>query len=181
MITFMRRSHLLLAHLSLLLVLPLEAQTAMPAPAREIYTVLAFGDPVFEPEVWRASAAELDDRTTATWQAGEYGALGYAELLHFDGGYTPRSLAAWFDDAWFEVTFKDYDHWQQTAECAHKSLIVHEFSLDHGGTRFAMRYWIMPVSPTRVLAFHLVFPQGRARLLENYSRLFTPAAYRCVR
>lgn len=178
----MRRSHLLIVLLALLpLALPLEAQTAVTPPAREIYTVLAFGDPVFEPAIWRASAAELDDRTTATWQAAEYGALGYAELLHFDGGYTPRGLAAYFNDAWFEVALKNYDRWQRTAQCTHETVIVHEFSLENDGAPFVMRYWVMPISPTRVLTFQLAFPERRARLLEDYSRLFAPIAFRCVR
>jgi hypothetical protein len=184
MIAFMRRLHLLLVlFFALLLALPLAAQPSDPAAdglAREIYTALAFGDPVFEPELWLASAAELDDRTTATWQAADFGALGYAELLHFNGGYTPNSLRAYFDDVWFTEVFDTYDQWERTGQCVHDTVIVQEFALRNDGTSYKMRYWIMPIAPTRVLAFHLIFPAGRASLLEEYSRRFAPLAWRCT-
>lgn len=184
MIAFMKRSYMLpVLFVLLLLAFPLAAQPADPTPAapvREIYVALGFGDPVFEPEVWRASAAEQDDRTTAAWQSAEYGALGHAELLHFDGGYTPASLNAYFDADWFDVIFKDYDEWELTGHCTYDDVIVHEFALESDSARYLMRYWVQPITPTRVLAFHLVFPAASEGLLEAYSRLFAPLAYRCM-
>jgi hypothetical protein len=183
MIAFMKRLHLLPVLWGLLLVaLPLAAQpvTPVPGPApREIYVALAFGDPLFAPGEWQASAAELDDRTTATWRSAEYGALGYAELLHFNGGYTADELRRYFDDSWFEVTFKTYDRWEQTAACRYDEVLVREFALEIDDVPFVMRYWVMPVSPTRVLAFHLVFPQEYRRVLADYSLRFAPAAFEC--
>ena len=38
---------------------------AQDKPTREIYTVLSYGDSVFEPDKWLASAREEAGRTTA--------------------------------------------------------------------------------------------------------------------
>ena len=150
-----------------------------PAPLREIYTVLQFGDPVFEPGLWMAHAAEEADRTTATWRADGYGALAHAEYLHFGDGYNPDNLGAFFDDGWFGVSFKDYDSWEQVRRCRIAGMTVHEFALAMGDQAYQMRYWIQPITPTRILTLQMVFPAGRERLLEEYSRLFAPLAYRC--
>jgi hypothetical protein len=183
MITFMKRSHLLIVLWGFLLAaLPLAAQPATPVPGpapREIYVALAFGDPLFAPGAWQASAVEQEDRTTATWRSAEYGALGYVELLHFNGGYSTDELRAWFDDSWFAVTFKTYDRWEQTAACQYDEVLVHEFTLYIDGAPFLMRYWVMPITPTRVLAFHLVFPREHRGVLADYSLRFAPTAFAC--
>ncbi len=171
--------------LSLFCALPAAAQAAEPTPddgaAREIYTVLALGDPVFSARLWLASAAEADTRTTATWTASSLGALAFAELLHFDSGYDEAGLREYFDDGWFAVTFKDYDAWERTGRCAFDGVMLDEFSLALGGQDYLMRYWVQPISPTRVLAFHLVFPATRRQQLELYSQRYAPLAYTCAR
>lgn len=168
----------------LMCALPAAAQTVEPRPddgaVREIYTVLALGDPVFSPERWMASAAETGTRTTATWTAASLGALAFAELLHFDGGYDERGLLEYFDGAWFDVTLKDYDAWERTGRCAFDGVTLNEFSLVLGGQDYRMRYWVQPITPTRVLAFHLVFPAARRQQLELYSQRYAPLAYTCA-
>ncbi|MBL8147396.1 MAG: hypothetical protein JNL34_13510 [Anaerolineae bacterium] len=175
---------LLLGFTLLLAAAPLAAQTPAPgtpqAP-REIYIALGFGDPVFEPMVWQASASERDDRTTATWVSTTYGALGHAEYLHFTGGYEPENLSAFFDNEWFNVSFKDYDDWQRTTRCSFDGVALYEFQLDMGGQQYVMRYWIQPVTPTRILTMHLVFPVAQADLLDEYSQRFAPLAWKCDR
>jgi hypothetical protein len=169
--------------LALLAAASLSAQpgTPTPAPPREIYLVLGLGDPVFEPENWLASAAERDDRTTATWVSTEFGALAYTEYLHFNGGYDPDNLISFFDDTWFAVSFKDYASWERTARCASDDILVYEFSLTRADQPYRMRYWAQPVTPTRVLALHMVFPADRADLLDEYSQLYAPLAWECPR
>lgn len=185
MIRFMKPLHAwtLFAFFALLLAAaPLAAQTATPIPApvpREIYTALGFGDTVFEPAQWFASATERDDRTTATWTSSRYGALGHAEYLHFDGGYEPTNLGAIFNDEWFGVSFKDYDHWQRTARCTLGNVTLHEFQLEMDGQQYVMRYWIQPITPTRILTMHMVFPTTRANLLDRYSQLYAPLDWQC--
>jgi hypothetical protein len=187
MMTFMKhfRGLSLLLVIVLLAAVPAVAQTATPAaPApslREIYIALSMGDPVFEPEVWLASAAERDDRTTATWISAQDGALGYAEYLHFDEGYEPANLSAFFDDEWFAVSFKEYDDWERAARCTVGDVLLHEFRLTKSDQPYVMRYWIQPVTPTRVLTLHMVFPDDRVALLDEYSQRYAPLAWRCPR
>lgn len=185
MIRFMNalRARILLCFALLLLAAaPLAAQTATPGPIpepREIYVALAFGDPVFPPADWLASAAERADRTTATWVANEYGALGHAEYLHFGGGYEAGQLDQFFDEGWFAVTLKDYDEWEQSAACTAGGMLLHEFQLVINDQPYLMRYWIQPVSPTRILTMQIVFPASQTNLLDRYSQLFAPLAWRC--
>jgi hypothetical protein len=184
MMDFMKRFLLLTLLLSVLVTtasLAAQQATPTPAPAREIYIALGLGDPVFEPETWLASAAERDDRTTATWLSKDLGALGYAEYLHFDGGYEPDALISFFDDEWFGVSFKEYTSWERTARCAVGDTLVYEFTLAKDDLSYRMRYWVQPITPTRVLAMHLVFPADRADRLDNYSERFAPLAWECPR
>jgi len=187
-----RRAAFQFCLLLLLATAPLAAQSATPtsvpstptpalAPGvlREIYLALGFGDAVFGLDEWLASAGEYDDRTTATWISTTYGALGHAEYLHFDGGYDPQHLALFFNDDWFSVSFKDYDNWQPGANCASNGMALHEFHLEKDGQQYAMRYWIQPVTPTRILTMHLVFPAARADLLDEYSHNFAPLLWTC--
>lgn len=185
------RARTLLCLFLLLATTPLAAQTATPSPAapatgapsaqREIYIALGFGDAVFEPVEWQASASERDDRATATWVSTTYGALGHAEYLHFTGGYEPENLTAFFDDEWFAVSFKDYDDWQRNARCSFEGVTLVEFQLNMDGRDYVMRYWIQPVTPTRVLTMHLVFPVSQAALLDEYSQRYAPLAWTCDR
>ncbi len=158
-------------------------------PQREIYTVLAFGEDVFEPERWYTSAAESAGRTTATWTAkaesGFVGALAYADYLHFDGGYTSEGLTELFNDAWFDGVLANYESHTSTTACqSEDGLMLFEFTVNSDGTPYTMRYWVEPVEETRVMALFIVFPAGDVaarRLLETYAQALYPALSICPR
>ncbi len=157
-------------------------------PEREIYTVLQYGDDVFEPDLWYVSATESAARTTATWSPrpeADYGsALAYADYLHFDGGYSKDGMKELFNDAWFAGTLSSYESYTNTISCDVDDVTLYEFNLQFSGEEYAMRYWVEPVTDTRVMAFFILFPAkdvAARRILSDYAQLVYPELPVCPR
>jgi hypothetical protein len=148
-------------------------------PRREIYVALAYGDDIFEPEMWHASAHEEAAQTTALWESDDYGALGFLEYLHFDDGVTEELLKTTFDHDWFEVTFENYDSWEQVAQCQYDGTTLYEFDVLNNDIAYRMRYWIRVETETRAITFFLIFPADQMETLDNYSARFDPVAVSC--
>ncbi|HLV34024.1 MAG TPA: hypothetical protein VKY59_02870 [Spirillospora sp.] len=174
------------------------AQDADESVEREIITVLKMGDEVFEPEMWLASAGETTSYTTATFQprreAG-FSAVSFINYLHFDTGYTLDGLDDFFNDTWFEQAFAGWEELRKTNVCFNGDVTLHEFTLayreSNGGlARYVMRYWVDPISETRVRAWHIAFAttfadgttDARGReLLDEYSARMYPDFPACSR
>ncbi len=148
--------------------------------SREIFTALAVGDSIFEPESWLAGAQELADRTIATWASESLGGTSLAEYLHFDGGYDQAAIVAeWFNNDWFTSAFSDFSSWTPQGACATGSTTLYEFTLVQNNANYVLRYWVKLVSPNRILAFQILFPEEQAALLEQYAQRYDPALYNC--
>lgn len=147
---------------------------------REIYTVLAYGDDVFEPDLWLASANESTVTTTATWSAPTLGAVSYLDYRHFDDGTTTDEITALFDNTLFEATFANYATWRKTAVCYDGDVTLHEFELTNSDIFYNMRYWVEPTEDfTRVRAHFIVFPNSFAPELDEYSERLFPDLSAC--
>ena len=171
------------------IVMVASAQDEEEAPEREIYTVLDYGEDVFEPDLWYTSAAESAGRTTATWSAkpesGFVGGLAYADYLHFIGGYSLEGLEQLFDGSWFDGILVNYDSYTATIDCGTMDdLRLYEFAVNSGGQDYLMRYWVEASAEDRVMALFLVFPAkdvAARRLLEDYARRLFPDLPACPR
>lgn len=150
-------------------------------PLREIYKVLSYGDEVFEPELWFASATETLGMTTAQWEARSLSALSYVVYRHFDEGIRPEDVATYFDNAWFEAAFANYESFRKVGVCYNGDITLHKFNLRIYETDFAMRYWVEPVSDTRVKAIFIVFPSADVNGLDDYAARLYPALSDCTR
>jgi hypothetical protein len=164
----------------------------------EILTVLLDADGVFEPEFWLASAAENLASTTVTWQSraeSGFSGLSYLSYLHFETGYSLDNLDALFDDDWFTQTFTGWEDLRKTNVCFDEDLTLHEFTLafrdsSDNLTAYALRYWIEPVSETRVRAWYISFATSFADgtpneegldLLDEYAERMYPDLPGCPR
>jgi len=160
----------------------MEDEDELP-PLREIYIALSFGDEVFEPDLWLASATEGEARTTSVWNAAQLSALSYLDLLHFDDGYSIEGIDAFFNDTWFEAAFANYEMWERMAVCDYRDdeydLTLHEFSMSTGGESYTMRYWIDLFNETRVAAIFIVFPASSSATLDDYSARLYPELPAC--
>src|SRR5262249_34934609 len=110
-----------------LLIARAQDATPSPEPEREIYTALGYGDGVFEPDIWYASAAEEPTRTTATWRADGIGGVGFVEYLHFDEGVKFSQFNAVFNDDWFKTTLSNYKVWRENTHCDQGDLRLIDF------------------------------------------------------
>lgn len=147
---------------------------------REIYTVLEYGEGIFEPELWLASAAEQGIRTTAQWRADAIGALAYLDYIHYDAGITAEQIPAIFNQDWFDVTLANYQGWRETTNCQLGDVWLHEISLQESNLKYSMRYWITPVSDTRVLTLFVIFRTDDRDMLEEYAQKLFPDAAVCA-
>jgi hypothetical protein len=150
-----------------------------PAATRELVSILALGDAVFEPGTWLAGGQEYPDRTVVSWLADEFGGISLAEYLHFDEGLDTAAINDLFNTDWFAAAFTDYDTWTQTGACTNGSTTLYEFTLVLMGVNYDVRYWIEPLPPTRVLTMQVLFPQDQAALLDTYSARYRPAFSAC--
>lgn len=157
-----------------------DATETATAPEREIYTALAYGDEVFDPEIWLASAAEETTRTTATWRADSLGGLAFLGYLHFDDGYSSSDVDTVFDKTWFDNSFSNYQGFRELTTCKAEDLTMHEFSMLVNDQKYTMRYWIQQVSSTRVLTLFIIFPTVDKATLDSYSESLFPDLVSCV-
>ena len=147
--------------------------------AREIYTALGYGDGVFEPDIWYASASEEPSHTQATWRADGIGGLAYLDYIHFDEGVAFSQLDAVFNDGWFNATLSNYRVWRENTRCDLGDLRLIEFNLQTNNIKYAMRYWIEIVNDTRVLTLFVVFPADDETDLNTYSESLFPELSSC--
>lgn len=160
------------------------AQEATPealpsAPAREIYTVLGYGDEVFEVDQWLASAEEGPNRTRATWRSDVIGGVAFADYLHYEGGVSPDQFDALFNTEWFNATLANFPVWREQTRCDLGNLRLIEYTLQIADTPYTMRYWIEWVNETRVMTFYIVVPEGFASLLDTYGARLYPDLASC--
>jgi hypothetical protein len=153
--------------------------TEEPRTEREIYTALSYGDDVFEPDIWYASASEEPSHTQATWRADGIGGLAYLDYIHFDEGIAFSQLDAVFNDGWFNATLSNYRVWRENTRCDYGNLRLIEFSLQTNNIKYNMRYWLDVVNDTRVLTMFVVFPATDEDNLDNYSNLLFPELASC--
>lgn len=161
-------------------------------PQRELYTALAYGDDVFEPEIWRVTAAEeWPDRTRVTWTNDTgISAIGFLEYLHYEVPVTYEQRIEAYNAQWLSAVLSNYDEWEIAEYCTFddEEIILYEIAAKNAGNDFILRYWFIGAEPaviddvegdTRVVAFFLLFPDDAMRLMDDYARRFAPDAAAC--
>lgn len=153
---------------------------AQDKPTREIYTVLSYGDAAFEPETWLASAREETGRTTAEWRNDAISGLAYLGYIHFDNPIQPDQVPLVFTDDWFKAVFANYQRLDETTNCQIKDVTLHQFNVLQAGSSFSVRYWIKPISESRVLTLFLMFPTADTKNMDSYAAKLFPDAAVCA-
>ena len=151
-----------------------------PTPVREIYTVLGYGDGVFESDLWLASAEETPNRTRATWRSDQVGGVAFADYLHFGDGVTREQFDTLFGTDWFNATLANFAVWREETRCDLGNLRLIQFALQIADTRYSMRYWIEWVNDNRVMTLYVVVPEGFASLLDTYGARLYPDLASCT-
>lgn len=154
-----------------------QAQDAAP---REILTVLATGEGVFEPGLWLASAAEREDFTTAEWRADSINGLAYLTYYHFDDGILDTQIPEVFNDAWLNSYFANYQQVRQVSTCTIGTVTLREYSVLSNGVRSTILFWIEPAAFTRVQTIFIAFPTDQRAQLDDYAARLYPDAAVCA-
>lgn len=158
------------------------AEVNAPDDGREIYTALSYGEDVFEPGLWLASATEQRSRTTAQWSASDLGAIAFLQYLHFDQDPRDRDgMDDFFDNDWFDITLSNYDSYRKTGVCYGDDLTLHTFDVTASGIDYSMRYWTEWVDEDRIAALFLLFPAVDRAGLDDYAERLYPDLMSCER
>jgi hypothetical protein len=161
-----------------LLAIPALAQETEP---REIYTVLGYGDGVFERGSWMATAYEQFDRTTAYWTSTEPSAIAYIDLLHYANGFTVNEALRFFGDieSWLDAVLVNYQPWEITARCGAGAVMLYEFNGMFENEPQLIRYWFQATAPDRLLTVQLIFTAEDRDLLDSYAEQLFPTLPTC--
>lgn len=169
------------------LALPAAAQPPdlgpVPAPGtREIFVVLAYGDPVFESSWYLDASQNNTDRTTAAWYNDRLGALVFFSLLHFPGGTSAAELPDYFDDAYFQIVLENYTPYLLKTTCTADGVTLRIFNAVNNDLPYLVYYYdrLAPAvdralvgASDRVLTVQFSFPvTERAQLLRYTGALF---------
>ncbi len=148
--------------------------------ARELYTVLAIGDPILDEGDWLVEAAsERSDRTQVTWSSSALGALAHFEYLHFEDGVTKQVMDTWFSADSFDVMFGGYESFEEADACRANGLRLYEFDAREDGFDYRIRLWGQPMTSTRLLHALLVFPADEMDALDDYAEQLFPELPSC--
>lgn len=147
---------------------------------REIFTVLDFGNDVFEEENWVVSAQEEADRTQATWYGDAFGAVAFLDYLHFDCGIRDDDVEPFFNDEWFAATFSNREDYKLRNQCEEDGVLLWEFDIvttyNDGDI---LRYWVSRDSDERISAFYMEFPLDQEDLMNEYAEQLYPGFVSC--
>jgi hypothetical protein len=153
---------------------------AQDKPQREIYTVLSYGDNVFEPDEWLASAREEAGRTTAEWRDDAISGLAYLGYIHFDNPIQPDQIPLVFTDDWFKAVFANYQGIAEVSNCEMQGVTLHLFKVVQAGNNFDVRYWIKRIDESHVLTLFLMFPSTDKTNMNTYAKKLFPDADLCT-
>lgn len=161
----------------------------VPAPgSREVFSVLAYGDPVFESSWYLDASQNNVDRTTVAWYNDPLNALVFFSLLHFPDGVTVTELPDYFDEAYFETVLSNYVPYTLKLTCSAGDLSLLIFDAVNNGEPYTLHYYYHPApavnrtldGPTdRVLAVQFSFPVTHTTDMLRYTSALFPELPTC--
>jgi hypothetical protein len=168
--------------LILLLVLSMTSLAmAQNDETHEIFTVLDYSAEHFEPDLWRLSTAEETlDSSFVAWRLREQeDVLFFFVNFHFDAGVTDEVITDYFDTETFDALFVNYMPYIAGDECQLGDLRLYEFTHSGDGGKFVLRYWVEPISETRVMGVNGVAPSTHLKELDEYAERLFPDLPSC--
>ena len=150
---------------------PQTCSTSIPID-QDVQASLAYGA-AFEPETWKEDYANHADSVSARW-IDDTG-LAHVDYLRYNCGLTSADL----DQYRFDISLSGYEHWERTAQCEADGIRLHEFNIIYTGQDYRTRFWLQPVSDTRLVALQLTFPATRQSDMDKYAARLFPQLASC--
>lgn len=152
-----------------------------PEERFEVYDVFDYAEGIFEPELWRVAGMEELPTTTFTyWRLREQeDVIVFFLYIHYDMGVTEEGINEYFSEEGFDVLLANYIPYTRSAECRVGDLRLYEFTSSSDNVKRLLRYWVDPVSDTRVMGVNAIAPTTHLRLLNDYSARLFPELPSC--
>lgn len=142
---------------------------------RELDTVLAYGEGVFEPDAWFVlSTTDDEQRTGVFWESNDFQAVASFQHMHLNRPVTQAIISRYMSTASLDLLMSNYDHWQETDRCQQAESWIVEIDAQLGDEDYQMRMWLVPLADSRLLAAGLTFPETDVESLDRYSALLFP-------
>ncbi len=158
---------------------PAPISCASPSADADIAAALAFTGDTFAAPTWTEQVSSGATKTAVTWTASSLGAVAYLEYLHYDCGYTQQQIDAYYSAASWATIFSNYNSYEKVGECSYKDTRLYEFNVSLNSSNYAVRYWVDPVSDTRVAGLMLVLPVDQQAALAQYAGNLFPNLPTC--
>ena len=139
---------------------------------QDIRAALAYGG-AFEPSTWKEDHANHEQAVSARWFDDT--GLAHVDYLRYNCGLTSADL----DQYRFDISLGGYEHWERTAQCEAEGVRLHEFNVLYAGQDYRTRFWLQPVSDTRLVALQLTFPATRQSDMNLYAARLFPGLSSC--
>lgn len=152
-----------------------------PEPTQaDIDRALNFTGKLFETPDWERSYTVSEDSVAVSWYSENLFSIVFLEALVFPCGYEDLDLDAFFNIDNWQIILGNYQSFQLEAECRTDSgLRLYEFLAVDQDYEYAIRYWAVSDTDTRVLTFMVVLPIESPDLMEEYAYALFPQLTSC--
>jgi hypothetical protein len=150
-----------------------------PATEADFEQSAAIGEGVFDEDLWRFETMEHQALISVGWFRDDIVAFAHSQYLMYNCGYTDDELAEFYGAENMEVMLGGYDTWEQTASCKAGDIELREYNLTLDGGDYISRFWIEPLSDTRVRDMRLDFPADQGDEMDEYAQKLYPQLASC--
>jgi hypothetical protein len=154
-----------------------------PTLIEDFETLIELDEELMDDEDWEFTLEfeENEFVVTANWLPDELetSAIIIVDILQYDCGYEDADLEDYYSEDNFEIILEVYEDYELVDECEQDGIILYEYDLVYEGEDYVSRFWINPVSDTRVQDVHITFVADDDDLLDDYSELFFPDFPEC--
>ncbi|MBI5351115.1 MAG: hypothetical protein HZB50_00590 [Chloroflexi bacterium] len=162
-------------------VLPSSAQPAdssgcisMEPTQDDVDRTLTYTDNIFSGADWVRSYTVKSGHVYASWSNESLAALSFTEALIFSCGYAESDLDSYYSDTNWQIIFANYESYKPVSECKSKDgLRLYQFTAVKEGYEYAIKYWVLKDTVTRVMEMMIVFPiESKSEMDDTSSKLF---------
>lgn len=152
-----------------------------PEPTQaDIDRALNFTGNLFETPDWERSYTVSDDSVAVNWYSENLFSVVFLEALVFPCSYEDLDLDGFFNVDNWQIILGNYQSFQLETECRNDSgLRLYEFTAVDQGYEYAIRYWAISDTDTRVVTFMVVLPVESPDLMEEYAYALFPQLTSC--
>ena len=152
---------------------------AAPTQA-DIDRALSLPGGIFDGGDWERTYTVASDKVVVSWYNASIPAIVNLEALIFPCSYEDPDLDVYFNDEGWAIIFGNYQGYTYVNECSDDGgLRLYNFVAVDQGVAYNVRYWVLSDTPTRVISFMSVMPQGASAQTEEIAYALFPQLQSC--